>query len=96
MKDEEKVVSMSSTEEKKAVKKENAKKAAKADKTKRGSKIFKFFRELKAEWKKIVWPSRKQVANNTLVVLTAMMVTGLFIWGIDSLFKVVFDLVLKR
>jgi len=96
MKDDQKVISASSTEEKSAVKKADSKKTAKAAKTKKGNKIAKFFRDLKAEWKKIVWPTKKQVANNTTVVLMAMLVSGLFIWGIDSIFKVLFDLILKR
>lgn len=89
-------ISNSSTEEKKSVKKPAAKKSAKTDKTKKPSKIHKYFRDLKAEVKKIVWPTKKQVLNNTGVVITAMVISGLFIWGIDSLFMLVFDLILKR
>ncbi|MCX7614715.1 MAG: preprotein translocase subunit SecE [Clostridiales bacterium] len=48
--------------------------------------IKKWFRELKAEIKKIVWASRKQVANNTLVVIGAVLSVGVFIWIIDFIF----------
>lgn len=59
-------------------------KAAKSkDKKKKGG-IRKYFRELKAEIKKVVWPSRKQVVNNTGVVLSVMVIMALFLFGVDS------------
>lgn len=45
---------------------------------------IRFFRESKAEFKKVVWPSKKQVINNTIVVILTMIVVGLFIWGLDA------------
>ena len=58
--------------------------------------ISKFFKDLKAEVKKIVWPTRKAVINNTGIVLVAMVISGVFIWGIDTGFKFLFDLLLQR
>ncbi len=46
-------------------------------------KVKKFFRELKSELAKVVWPTPKQVAKNTLVVLGCVIVIGLFIWVFD-------------
>ncbi len=46
-------------------------------------RIGKWFREMKSELKKVVWPSRKQVINNTLVVLAVVIVVGIFIWLFD-------------
>lgn len=57
-------------------------KFAKSDKKKGGFK--KYFRDLKSEIKKVVWPTRKQVINNTGVVLTVMAVFGLFLAGVDA------------
>ena len=45
--------------------------------------IAKWFREMKSELKKVVWPSRKQVINNTLVVITMIIICGIFIWLFD-------------
>jgi len=87
-------VSQSSTEEKKSAKKTDSKKSAKA--VKKPSKIKKFFKDLKSEVKKIVWPTKKQVLNNTGVVLIAMAITALFIEGVDLGLKSLLDLVLKR
>ena len=55
--------------------------------------IARYFRELKSELKKVVWPTPKQVLKNTLIVLACVLVVGVFIWlfdlvarlGIDSL-----------
>ncbi len=51
------------------------------------SKIFKFFRDLKAEIKKVVWPTKKQLFNNTLIVIIAILVIGAGIWILDALFS---------
>ena len=50
---------------------------------KKPNKVVKYFKDLKSEFKKVVWPSKKTVVNNTSVVLVAMIFSGLAIWGID-------------
>ncbi|WP_295207941.1 preprotein translocase subunit SecE [Ruminococcus sp.] len=55
-----------------------------AGKEKKKGGIRKYFRELKAEIKKVVWPTRQQVTKNTGVVLTVMVVMALFLFGVDS------------
>ena len=47
-------------------------------------KICKYFRELRSELKKVVWPTAKQVAKNTLIVLACVFVVGVFIWLFDT------------
>ena len=64
-----------------------------AAKKKKGG-ISKYFRDLKSELKKVVWPSRKQVVNNTGVVLATMTALGLFLAGIDFGLGELLDLVL--
>lgn len=49
--------------------------------------IARYFREVKSEMKKVVWPSRKQVVNNTLVVIAAVLVIGIIIWVLDAVFQ---------
>ncbi|MBQ6890391.1 MAG: preprotein translocase subunit SecE [Oscillospiraceae bacterium] len=46
-------------------------------------KIKKYFRELKSELGKVVWPTPKQVAKNTLIVLACVAIVGAFIWVFD-------------
>ena len=49
-----------------------------------GNRISKWFREMRSELKKVVWPSKKQVLQNTLVVLLCVLVVGVFIWIFDA------------
>ena len=46
-------------------------------------KVAKYFRELKSELKKVVWPTPQQVLKNTLVVAACVVCVGLFIWLFD-------------
>jgi preprotein translocase subunit SecE len=50
------------------------------------SRITKYVKEVRAELKKVVWPTWKQVRNNTAVVIAAIVVVGLIIWAVDVLF----------
>ncbi len=47
--------------------------------------IAKWFREMKAELKKVVWPTPKQTLNNTVVALVVMVAAAIVLWGFDSL-----------
>lgn len=49
------------------------------------SRLTRSFRDMKGEMKKVVWPTKKQVINNTLIVLAFVAVSGIFIWGLDSI-----------
>lgn len=75
---------------------EKAKKAKPA-KPKEKKSIFKrftrFFKDLKSEIKKVVWPSKKQVKNNTFVVLCFMAVAGVFLWILDFVLTTVLKMV---
>ena len=58
---------------------------AKKKKAKGSNRIAKWFRELRSELKKVVWPTPKQIANNTAVALVIMVVSAVVIWGFDTL-----------
>ena len=58
------------------------------------AKISRFAKELHSEIKKIVWPTKKQVLNNTCVVGVVMIAVGGFIWIIDWIFAFVRGLIL--
>ena len=49
-------------------------------------RIGKSIKATKSEFKKVVWPTKKQLLNHTLVVIAALIVVGLIIFGLDSLF----------
>ena len=48
-------------------------------------RIGKWFREMKSELKKVIWPTKKQLINNTGVSLVVMLVSALGIWVFDQL-----------
>ena len=45
--------------------------------------ICRYFRELRSELKKVVWPTPQQVLKNTLIVVACVLVVGVFIWLFD-------------
>ena len=45
--------------------------------------IARYFRELRSELKKVVWPTPKQVLKSTLIVIACVIVVGVFIWMFD-------------
>ena len=69
--------------EKKAKKEVKAKK----DKPSLGSRIASWFRGFKAEFKKIVWVTPKNVAINSAIVLVVVLVVGAVLFGLDTLFS---------
>ncbi len=46
-------------------------------------RIPKFFRDQRSEMKKIVWPTRKQVMNNTGIVLAAIVIFAVAVGSFD-------------
>ena len=46
-------------------------------------KTCKFFRELRSELKKVVWPTPQQVLKNTAIVVCCVIAVGVFIWLFD-------------
>lgn len=60
------------------------------------AKVFQFFRESKAELKKVVWPTKDDVFSSIKVVLVSTviiaLVLGLFDWGFTELFRLVMSL----
>ena len=57
-------------------------------------KMTKFFRDCKGEVKKIVWPAPKSVFKNMGVVRVTMLIVGLFVFGLDTLFMKLLSLVM--
>ncbi len=53
-----------------------------------------FIREVRMELKKVIWPTREQLVNNTIIVFTACVLVGAVIWladaGLGLLYSAVF------
>ena len=55
-------------------------------KVKKGG-IGKWFRELKNEFKKVVWPTWSKLRQNTMIVIIYIAIVGLVIFALDTLFR---------
>lgn len=55
----------------------------------------KFFRGVKAELKKVVWPTRKELINYTIVVFLVTIFIALLIYVYDAIFAQLFNLLLR-
>lgn len=55
----------------------------------------KFFRDVKSELKKIVWPAPKSVFKSTGIVLVAIIASGVFISVLDTIFLALLGLVMN-
>jgi len=61
-------------------------------------RFFFFLKEVRAELKKVTWPSRRETANTTLVVILSVFFFGFYLFFMDIIFSRVIDLIklLKR
>jgi len=50
-----------------------------------GRRIKAFFSAAQMEVRKVVWPSRQETLQTTLVIFIAVLITSLFLWGVDSI-----------
>ena len=57
--------------------------STKKRKIKGSNRVAKWFREMRSELKKVVWPTPKQIVNNTFVALTVMTCAAILIWALD-------------
>ena len=55
----------------------------------------KFFRGVKAELKKVVWPTRKELINYTIVVFLVTIFIALLIYVFDAIFAQLINMLLR-
>ena len=46
-----------------------------------------FWKEFKAELKKVIWPTPKQLVNNTVAVVTIVLITAAIVFVLDLAFE---------
>lgn len=63
----------------------------KEKKSKKQNGIAKWFKDLKSEFKKVVWPTKKTVFNNSVVVFVTMIVFAVFTFLLDTGFLKLFE-----
>lgn len=59
------------------------------------SKWKKFIREVRAELKKVAWPTKNELISYTGVVFVSVVVVAILIWMIDTTFNKVLELIIK-
>lgn len=62
---------------------EGTKAKEKKEKKKRKNRVAKWFREMKSELKKVVWPTPKQVMQQTSIVLVIMVISAIAVYVVD-------------
>ncbi len=68
---------------------EKTEKTVKAEKAKKPS----WFKGLKAEFKKIIWPDKKTLVKQTVAVIVCTVVLGLLISVVDALIQYGIDII---
>lgn len=55
-------------------------------KTQKGQIFFALLKSARAEIRKVVWPTRQETKQTTLIVVVVVFITALILWGLDTLF----------
>lgn len=56
-----------------------------ASTTQKGKQIVEFFRDSRMELRKVVWPTREETVQTTLVVVVMVVILALILWGMDGI-----------
>ena len=59
-----------------------------------GKRLSRWFREMKSELKKVVWPSKEDTKTNTIVVLVTVAVAAVVMILLDAIFGGILGLII--
>ena len=59
------------------------------------ARIGRWFREMRSELKKVVWPGKSQIVKNTLTVIACTIVVGACIWVFDMVGQMIYSGILQ-
>ena len=59
-----------------------------------GARVSKFFRDIKSELKKVVWPSKEDTKTNTVVVLVTVAIAAVVMIALDAIFGGILGLII--
>ena len=90
MADEQKQAGAPSQPKKQAVKKSapassTTQAVKKGEEVSRTGKVKKWFKEMKAELKKVIWPTKSKTVKNTGIALGMMLISSVAVWGFDQI-----------
>lgn len=55
-----------------------------ASRTQKGKLFIDFFRDSRAELRKVVWPTREETMQTTLIVVVMVIILAIVLWGLDG------------
>ena len=58
-------------------------------------KVSTYFKGVKAEMKKVIWPTKKELVNYTGVVILISAIVGLVVWLLDTVILRILSLIIK-
>lgn len=58
-------------------------------------RVQKWFREMRSELKKVIWPTPKETVKKTGVALMVMAVSAIVIWGFDEIAQMIVKAVIS-
>ncbi len=58
-------------------------------------RVQEFVREVMAEFRKVSWPSRQELINSTVVVITVTVVVSLFLGAVDVVLARIVERILR-
>ena len=61
----------------------------------KSGKISDFLNGIKAEFKKIVWPTKDDIVRETIAVISSSIAIGIIISILDFIFKLLLNFVIK-
>lgn len=62
--------------------------------TSKGKNAINFAKEARMEIRKVVWPTRKETVQTSLIVIAATVFMTLVVWGVDSIYMLIHQMIL--
>lgn len=53
--------------------------------TRKGAAFWRLVKDARTEVRKVVWPTRQEATQTTLIVVAFVILTALILWGLDTL-----------
>lgn len=69
-------------------------KSAPAAQQPRANALSRYVKEVRSELSKVIWPTREQAINLTIIVLVVMVAMSLFLGGVDTIFSALIQLLI--
>ena len=65
------------------------------ERVQRDNAVFRYFRETRAELRKVVWPSRQEATRLTIIVVSVLIALSAFLGVVDYLFARLIGLIVR-